>query len=135
IAALAGGAYAASLPRNSVGTKQLKDGAVTPAKVKPRQGSLVRGFAAVNSNGDIISKGGVVKTVTHPSKGVYCFDLRGKVKTAVSSMDAEASAATDASASLPVGTPCVAPNTDAGVFVNLAGVGLSNDIFHVAFLG
>jgi hypothetical protein len=36
--ALGGTAYAASLPRNSVGTKQLKRGAVTSAKV--RNGTL-----------------------------------------------------------------------------------------------
>jgi len=35
-AALSGTAYAASLPRNSVGTAQLKRNAVTSAKVKPR---------------------------------------------------------------------------------------------------
>jgi Collagen triple helix repeat (20 copies) len=34
--ALSGTAYAASLPRNSVGTAQLKRNAVTSAKVKPR---------------------------------------------------------------------------------------------------
>jgi hypothetical protein len=34
--ALSGTAYAASLPRNSVGTPQLKRNAVTSAKVKPR---------------------------------------------------------------------------------------------------
>ena len=34
--ALSGGAYALTLPRNSVGTKQLKKGAVTAAKVKDR---------------------------------------------------------------------------------------------------
>ena len=39
--ALGGGAYAASLPRNSVGTQQLKGNAVTSAKVK--DGSLQRG--------------------------------------------------------------------------------------------
>jgi hypothetical protein len=51
-------------------------------------------------------------------------------------MDAEAVANTNASVSFSPGTPpCVAPNTDAGVFVNQSGVGLVNDIFHVAFFG
>jgi hypothetical protein len=52
--ALGGGAYAVTVPRNSVGTKQLKAGAVTGAKVKNRslllsdfkRGQLVLGTAA-----------------------------------------------------------------------------------------
>ena len=35
VVALSGTAYAAGLPRHSVGTKQLKSGAVTAAKLKP----------------------------------------------------------------------------------------------------
>src|SRR3954470_19298351 len=44
--ALSGTAYAATLPRNSVGTAQLKQNAVTSAKVK--NGSLLRGDFKAN---------------------------------------------------------------------------------------
>ena len=42
--ALGGGAYAATqLPRNSVGAKQIKKGAVTPAKFSPSARSTLKG--------------------------------------------------------------------------------------------
>ena len=42
--ALGGGAYAATaLPSNSVGTKQLKNRAVTPAKAAPKTIALFKG--------------------------------------------------------------------------------------------
>jgi hypothetical protein len=134
IVALGGGAYAAiSVPKNSVGTKQLKDGAVTPSKVKARQGSLVRGFATIDSDGTVIKKGGSVVSVTHQSDGPYCFDLGASVTTAVVSLDAGAPAA-NARVSVPAQLPCEAPNTDAEVFLNSAiGPGLTNGRFYVAF--
>lgn len=50
-------------------------------------------------------------------------------------MDAEAGVGTDASSTLPIlNPPCEVPHRDAGIFVNDGG-GLTDDIFHVAFLG
>jgi hypothetical protein len=53
--ALAGGAYAAfSVPPNSVGTRQLRDHAVTLVKLDPRSiGGAVRHWAQVNADGTI----------------------------------------------------------------------------------
>ena len=50
--ALAGASYAAiTIPKNSVGTAQLKPGAVTPGKLSDKQfGGYVRMFAVVNAN-------------------------------------------------------------------------------------
>ena len=41
--ALSGGAYALTIPKNSVGAKQLKRNAVTRSKIKKRRGHLVEG--------------------------------------------------------------------------------------------
>jgi hypothetical protein len=50
--ALAGASYAAiAIPKNSVGTAQLKPGAVTPGKLSGKQfGGYVRMYAVVNAN-------------------------------------------------------------------------------------
>ncbi len=50
--ALAGASYAATqLPKNSVGTAQLKQGAVTPSKLSGKQfGGYVRMYAVVNAH-------------------------------------------------------------------------------------
>jgi hypothetical protein len=52
---LAGGAYAAfTLPANSVGTRQLRDGSVSAAKLDPGSvGGTVRQWAQVNADGTI----------------------------------------------------------------------------------
>jgi hypothetical protein len=52
--AMSGTAYAASLPRNSVGTKQLRNNAVTSAKVKNRslrRGDFARGQLPAGARG------------------------------------------------------------------------------------
>jgi hypothetical protein len=53
--ALAGASYAAiALPKNSVGTAQLKQGAVTPSKLSGKQfGGYVRMWAHVGANGKL----------------------------------------------------------------------------------
>jgi hypothetical protein len=92
--ALAGTAYAASLPRNSVGNRQLKNNAVTSSKVKndsltgrdvkestlgivPRAAAL-KGlrYARINSDGTVDrahSLGITTSNVNHPHTGIYCF--------------------------------------------------------------
>jgi hypothetical protein len=53
--ALAGASYAAiAIPKNSVGTAQLKPGAVTPGKLSGKQfGGYVRMYAVVNSHSEL----------------------------------------------------------------------------------
>ena len=53
--ALAGASYAATqLPKNSVGTAQIKQGAVTPSKLSGKQiGGYVRMYAVVDANGKL----------------------------------------------------------------------------------
>jgi hypothetical protein len=53
--ALAGASYAAiAIPKNSVGTAQLKQGAVTPSKLSGKQfGGYVRMWAHVGANGKL----------------------------------------------------------------------------------
>jgi hypothetical protein len=53
--ALAGASYAAiAIPKNSVGTAQLKPGAVTPGKLSGKQfGGYVRMYAVVNANSEL----------------------------------------------------------------------------------
>ena len=70
--ALGGGAYAASLPRNSVGSSQLRNNAVTTAKVK--DGTLRRGdFAA----GEIPSVQGTVRGELGPQGATGAAGARG----------------------------------------------------------
>jgi hypothetical protein len=70
--ALSGSAYAASLPRNSVGTKQLKNHAVTAAKVAsgviPHVPPIA--WAAVNADATIAAKSNV-KSVHSLGAGLY----------------------------------------------------------------
>jgi hypothetical protein len=59
--ALAGAGYAAiTLPKGSVGTPQLRNGAVTPAKLN-RSVSGVRAWAVIESNGRVDASSGRVK--------------------------------------------------------------------------
>jgi hypothetical protein len=55
--ALGGTSYAAiSLPRNSVGTPQLRNGAITPAKINGREiGGTVRAWAIVGAGAKLIA--------------------------------------------------------------------------------
>ena len=75
--ALSGTAYAATmLPKNSVGTAQLKKGAVTLTKIATSaQGALIpRAWAIVKSNGTVVASSGVVGSGP-PSNGVYDLTL------------------------------------------------------------
>jgi hypothetical protein len=92
--ALAGTAYAASLPRNSVGNGQLRNNAVTSSKVKndsltgkdikesklgvvPKASALLGlRYARINSDGTVDaahSLGITNANVSHPHTGTYCF--------------------------------------------------------------
>jgi hypothetical protein len=54
--ALGGTSYAAiSLPRNSVGTRQIRDRAITPAKINRVIAGTVRAWAAVAADGTVLS--------------------------------------------------------------------------------
>jgi hypothetical protein len=90
--ALGGGAYAATqLPPKSVGTKQLKDRAVTPVKLAPKTTKMlgVRAYAYVHVAGlphpaldKARTKG--FASVTSPFQGVFCLTPSPGVKVGTS---------------------------------------------------
>jgi len=71
--ALSGGAYAAlSLPAGSVGTRQLRNGSITPAKLDPRAiGGSVRHWAQVNAAGSIVSSSSHARDTGVAADGDY----------------------------------------------------------------
>jgi hypothetical protein len=79
LVALSGTAYAATtLPKNSVGTTQLKNGAVTLPKIAASaQGALKpRAWAMVNSDGTILASSGIKGSISHSSgSGIYDLTL------------------------------------------------------------
>jgi hypothetical protein len=77
--ALSGTAYAAvTLAPNSVGTAQLKNGAVTLTKIaKSAQGSLKpHAWALVKSDGTILKSTGITGSVGHDFDGIYELTLK-----------------------------------------------------------
>jgi hypothetical protein len=94
VVALGGTGYAATvLPRNSVGTIQLRSNAVTGAKVKNssltaadfKAGSLPAGpagpagpgakWALVRGDGTVIAQSGGITPTAHPNPGAYILDF------------------------------------------------------------
>jgi hypothetical protein len=74
--ALSGTAYAAAtLPRHSVGTAQLKNRAVTLTKIAPsaQRALTPRAWATVKGNGTFIAGRGFSPTIVHGCSG--CFNL------------------------------------------------------------
>lgn len=64
--ALGGTSYAAvAIPRNSVGTKQLRNGAVTPAKLATGTGGEVAAVTQLNSDGGVVSSNPKTVKVTN----------------------------------------------------------------------
>ena len=79
--ALAGASYAAlAIPRNSVGTAQLRNHAITPVKLDPAYiAGDVRAWAIVGATGNVIAGAGKPSvTVTPSNPGSY--DIRWGVK-------------------------------------------------------
>jgi hypothetical protein len=78
LVALSGTAYAAiKLPANSVGTKQIKNGAVTLTKISAsaQQGLKPRAWAVVKADGTILASSGITGTVGHHYTGIYDLTL------------------------------------------------------------
>ena len=99
--ALSGTTFAAAniiLPKNSVGTAQIKNGAVTKKKINKKTVRALKGnrgsvgpkgptgpqglkglaFAGVHADGTLFTQAGLAKNITaanisHPGMGVYCF--------------------------------------------------------------
>jgi hypothetical protein len=67
--ALGGSSYAAiAIPAGSVGTKQLRNGAVTPVKLASSEiGGVVRAWAEVNASGTIVAASGFTRSA-HPNQ-------------------------------------------------------------------
>ncbi len=75
--ALGGTGYAAiAIPRNSVGTQQLRNGAITPAKLDGRAiaGSIFA-WAYIESNGRVVASHGLRRAVGRGAGGFYGFVL------------------------------------------------------------
>lgn len=75
--ALGGTGYAAiSIPRDSVGTRQLRDGAVTSAKLDAKQiGGTIFAWAYVDADGKVLASHGLRRGVARGAGGVYGFTL------------------------------------------------------------
>jgi hypothetical protein len=69
--ALAGGAYAAVvLPANSVGSRQIRKGSITPAKLNHRTiGGTILNWAQVNASGQIVSGSHGARELAPPNNG------------------------------------------------------------------
>ncbi|HWF51567.1 MAG TPA: hypothetical protein VG294_13090 [Solirubrobacteraceae bacterium] len=73
--ALGGTGYAAvSIPRGSVGTRQLRNGAVTPVKLGKGIAGSVRAWAIVGPTGKVIAGGGRPRVLAPLGRGVYTID-------------------------------------------------------------
>lgn len=75
--ALGGSGYAAvAIPRNSVGTQQLRNGAVTPAKLSGRQiGGSIFAWAYIDANGKVLASHGLRRGVVRGAGGEYGFGV------------------------------------------------------------
>jgi hypothetical protein len=105
--ALGGTAYATtSLPNNSVGTRQIKNGAVTKQKIststlkqlkgnrgpagKPGTNGTAIAFAHILANGTIdTTRSKNVSTASNPDPGIYCLKTTVSVANATASVDGE----------------------------------------------
>ena len=98
--ALGGSSYAAiAVPRGSVGSPQLRNGSVTPAKLGSPISGFVQAWAYVSATGKLYASGGVSR-VSHFSSSPNTYgvlltdrDLRGCASTASVTADQVASAA------------------------------------------
>lgn len=75
--ALSGTGYAAiAIPRNSVGTSQLRNGAVTPAKLNFKQiGGSIFAWAYVDADGKVLASHGLRRGAARGAGGQYGFAL------------------------------------------------------------
>ncbi len=80
LVALGGTGYAATqLPAGSVGTKQLRNSAVTPAKLAGRQiAGTIRAWAYDDANGKVLASHGLRRGVVRGENGQYVFGLTGQ---------------------------------------------------------
>jgi len=74
--ALGGTGYAAvSIPQNSIGTRQLRNGAVTPGKLNANQiGGTIFAWA-YDANGKVLASHGLRRAVARGEGGIYGFAL------------------------------------------------------------
>jgi len=128
--ALGGTGYAAiAIPRNSIGTPQLKNGAVTPAKLAGRQiEGTIRAWAYVDANGKVLAAHGLRPGVLRGQDNAqYGFGLTGQrvskrcaATASIAGTPTEAPAAGSANALLGFLPPSVPPSVAVQTF-NAAG--------------
>ncbi len=75
--ALGGTGYAAiAIPRNSIGTQQLRNGAVTPNKLDSRQiGGSIFAWAYVDADGKVLASHGLRRGAARGERGEYGFGV------------------------------------------------------------
>ena len=78
--ALSGTGYAAiAIPRGSVGTPQLRNGAVTPAKLAGRQiAGSIYAWAYIDANGKVLAAHGLRPGVVRGRDGQYGFAVKNQ---------------------------------------------------------
>jgi hypothetical protein len=78
--ALSGTGYAAiTIPRSSVGTPQLRNGAVTAAKLNGKQiAGTIYAWAYVDANGKVVASHGLRSGASRGQGGFYGFGLRNQ---------------------------------------------------------
>jgi hypothetical protein len=78
--ALGGTGYAAiAIPRSSVGTPQLRNGAVTPAKLAGRQiAGSIYAWAYIDANGKVLAAHGLRPGVVRGRDGQYGFAVKNQ---------------------------------------------------------
>jgi hypothetical protein len=125
--ALAGASYAATqLSKNSVGTAQLKPGAVTPGKLSGTQfGGYIRMYAKVSASGKLLSSSPQatltnwgVSTTNGPSAGIINWKSTAPARCAVLATTQNGTTATPASGTV---IPDKPGNSGTHVFVQFDG--------------
>jgi hypothetical protein len=152
VAALGGGAYAATVAKNSVSAKSLKknavvtnkiknaavtkdklaDGAVTAEKIAD-PAMTIRAYAKVNQSGGFPSQTKNVTSIDHTATGRYCFDLPFTATGGIAAARGDDAAATEAAQPAVPAPTCPAGFQDAAVFVSDGGGAAADGGFFVWF--
>jgi hypothetical protein len=143
--ALGGTSYAAfSLPRNSVGQRQLRNGAVTNHKLangsvgaRKLDGKSIAGYVAfwaqVGADGSVINSSPQATVHASPSGGNYVVSWGGQIGARCIALVSPSPGATDPTVSANVGLSAGHPNSAAVVTTSSKGAGAS-EAFYVAVI-
>jgi len=145
VVAMAGGAYALTLGRGSVKTKNLKNGAVSTKKLKNgavteakiASGAVPKGFINIGPGG-VVQASQNVNGITRVGGGqIYCLDAKITVKTIVGQRTFDSGGGVSTEVGLSSGATtlgCPAPFQDA-VWQNVGSVGPGNNDGYMIWFG